>query len=110
MGGEFLQSCTLVKAFAVQLLDFQLCLSFKSRLLIGFYPTRSIELKDNTVVIVLGASGDLAKKKTFPALFGLASCPSTSTRIPLTCPMTVPQPIPTKRYSDCRICPDKDGP
>merc|ERR1712093_758506 len=31
----------------------------------------SIELKDNTVVIVLGASGDLAKKKTFPALFGL---------------------------------------
>ncbi|KAG4439867.1 hypothetical protein IFR05_004643 [Cadophora sp. M221] len=31
----------------------------------------SIELKDNTVVVVLGASGDLAKKKTFPALFGL---------------------------------------
>jgi glucose-6-phosphate 1-dehydrogenase len=35
----------------------------------------SIELKNNTVVIVLGASGDLAKKKTFPALFGLVSCP-----------------------------------
>ena len=32
---------------------------------------REIELKDNTVVIVMGASGDLAKKKTFPALFGL---------------------------------------
>ncbi|KAJ8611348.1 hypothetical protein MRB53_038018 [Persea americana] len=30
-----------------------------------------IELKDNTVIVVLGASGDLAKKKTFPALFGL---------------------------------------
>ncbi|KAL1590537.1 Glucose-6-phosphate 1-dehydrogenase [Cladosporium halotolerans] len=29
------------------------------------------ELKDNTTIIVLGASGDLAKKKTFPALFGL---------------------------------------
>jgi glucose-6-phosphate 1-dehydrogenase len=31
----------------------------------------SIELKENTVIVVLGASGDLAKKKTFPALFGL---------------------------------------
>jgi len=31
----------------------------------------SIELKDDTVIVVLGASGDLAKKKTFPALFGL---------------------------------------
>ncbi|KIY71411.1 glucose-6-phosphate 1-dehydrogenase [Cylindrobasidium torrendii FP15055 ss-10] len=29
------------------------------------------QLKDNTIIIVLGASGDLAKKKTFPALFGL---------------------------------------
>lgn len=29
------------------------------------------ELKDNTVIVVFGASGDLAKKKTFPALFGL---------------------------------------
>ncbi|KAG8786799.1 Glucose-6-phosphate 1-dehydrogenase [Ceratobasidium sp. 428] len=29
------------------------------------------ELKNNTIIIVLGASGDLAKKKTFPALFGL---------------------------------------
>jgi hypothetical protein len=27
-------------------------------------PTRTIELKDNTVIVVLGASGDLAKKKT----------------------------------------------
>lgn len=29
------------------------------------------QLKENTVIVVLGASGDLAKKKTFPALFGL---------------------------------------
>ncbi|KAM0790120.1 hypothetical protein ACM66B_005445 [Microbotryomycetes sp. NB124-2] len=28
-------------------------------------------LEDNTLIVVLGASGDLAKKKTFPALFGL---------------------------------------
>ncbi|KAK7061733.1 glucose-6-phosphate 1-dehydrogenase [Favolaschia claudopus] len=28
-------------------------------------------LRDNTIIVVLGASGDLAKKKTFPALFGL---------------------------------------
>ncbi|KZF25982.1 glucose-6-phosphate dehydrogenase [Xylona heveae TC161] len=31
----------------------------------------NFELKENTTIIVLGASGDLAKKKTFPALFGL---------------------------------------
>jgi len=31
----------------------------------------TVELKENTVIVVLGASGDLAKKKTFPALFGL---------------------------------------
>ncbi|KAI5307717.1 Glucose-6-phosphate 1-dehydrogenase [Ascosphaera atra] len=29
------------------------------------------ELKEDTTIIVLGASGDLARKKTFPALFGL---------------------------------------
>ncbi|KAJ7507831.1 glucose-6-P dehydrogenase [Mycena galericulata] len=29
------------------------------------------EMKDNTVIVVFGASGDLAKKKTFPALFAL---------------------------------------
>ncbi|KAG8983602.1 Glucose-6-phosphate 1-dehydrogenase, partial [Tulasnella sp. 427] len=33
--------------------------------------THSHELKSNTLLVVLGASGDLAKKKTFPALFGL---------------------------------------
>lgn len=34
-------------------------------MLIGIVPHYSnIELKDNTVVVVLGASGDLAKKKT----------------------------------------------
>lgn len=31
----------------------------------------TIELKENTVIIVLGASGDLAKKKTVSALFRL---------------------------------------
>ncbi|KAK2682719.1 glucose-6-phosphate dehydrogenase [Fusarium oxysporum f. sp. vasinfectum] len=30
-----------------------------------------MELKQNTTIVVLGASGDLAKKKTYPALFGL---------------------------------------
>ncbi|KAJ7498904.1 glucose-6-phosphate dehydrogenase [Mycena latifolia] len=30
-----------------------------------------IEMKENTIIIVFGASGDLAKKKTLPALFGL---------------------------------------
>ncbi|KAF8974546.1 glucose-6-P dehydrogenase [Flammula alnicola] len=29
------------------------------------------DLKDNTIIVVLGASGDLAKKKTLPALFAL---------------------------------------
>ncbi|KAG8969013.1 Glucose-6-phosphate 1-dehydrogenase [Tulasnella sp. 419] len=29
------------------------------------------EFKDNVIIVVFGASGDLAKKKTFPALFGL---------------------------------------
>ena len=36
----------------------------------------TIELKQDTIIVVLGASGDLAKKKTFPALFGLVWCPS----------------------------------
>jgi glucose-6-phosphate 1-dehydrogenase len=31
------------------------------------------EIKEETVIVVLGASGDLAKKKTFPALFALYS-------------------------------------
>ncbi|CAD6582356.1 MAG: Glucose-6-phosphate 1-dehydrogenase [Cyphobasidiales sp. Tagirdzhanova-0007] len=35
----------------------------------GSAPTK--ELTENTLVVVLGASGDLAKKKTFPALHGL---------------------------------------
>ena len=30
-----------------------------------------VEFEKNTVIVVFGASGDLAKKKTFPALFGL---------------------------------------
>jgi len=31
----------------------------------------AIPFKENTVIVVFGASGDLARKKTFPALFGL---------------------------------------
>jgi len=31
----------------------------------------TVELSENTLIVVLGASGDLAKKKTFPALYGL---------------------------------------
>lgn len=45
-------------------LSFNYVVLSNQQLLIAFYPTRSIELKENTVVVVLGASGDLAKKKT----------------------------------------------
>ena len=31
----------------------------------------AIDIQDEVVIVVLGASGDLAKKKTYPALFGL---------------------------------------
>lgn len=34
-------------------------------------PDQNVPFKENTVIVVFGASGDLAKKKTFPALFGL---------------------------------------
>ncbi|KNZ79820.1 Glucose-6-phosphate 1-dehydrogenase [Termitomyces sp. J132] len=48
----------------------------RNRSLSGTIPsmeTTNDELKDNTIIVVLGASGDLAKKKasTLPALFGL---------------------------------------
>ncbi|KAF5388118.1 hypothetical protein D9615_000425 [Tricholomella constricta] len=46
----------------------------RARALSGTIPsmeTSHDELKDNTIIVVLGASGDLAKKKTLPALFGL---------------------------------------
>jgi hypothetical protein len=62
----------------------------------GYTVHSIIELKENTVIVVLGASGDLAKKKTvrtsktsasiyianpaviqFPALFGLVSIPGS---------------------------------
>ena len=35
--------------------------------------TSGEQIKEETVIVVLGASGDLAKKKTFPALFALYS-------------------------------------
>ncbi|KAG7807573.1 hypothetical protein KL921_004331 [Ogataea angusta] len=43
----------------------------------------TVEFKEDTVIVVFGASGDLAKKKTFPALFGLfrEGLLSSSTRI-----------------------------
>ncbi|KAG7890446.1 hypothetical protein KL908_004283 [Ogataea polymorpha] len=43
----------------------------------------TVEFKEDTVIVVFGASGDLAKKKTFPALFGLfrEGFLSSSTRI-----------------------------
>ncbi len=40
---------------------------------LDYFLDSTVELKENTVIVVLGASGDLAKKKTFPALFGLVS-------------------------------------
>ncbi|KAH9936944.1 glucose-6-P dehydrogenase [Amylocystis lapponica] len=49
-------------------------MSHRPRAMSGTIPsmeTSHEELKDNTIIIVLGASGDLAKKKTYPALFGL---------------------------------------
>lgn len=34
-------------------------------------PSRSIELKKDTVIVVLGASGDLAKKKTVIRIYAV---------------------------------------
>lgn len=38
---------------------------------VGLSPVSATELTESVVIVVFGASGDLAKKKTFPALFGL---------------------------------------
>ncbi|KAF8450733.1 glucose-6-phosphate 1-dehydrogenase [Boletus edulis BED1] len=49
-------------------------MSLPQRARSGTIPSMEIggdALKDNTVIVVFGASGDLAKKKTYPALFGL---------------------------------------
>ncbi|GAA5915066.1 hypothetical protein JCM3775_004892 [Rhodotorula graminis] len=43
----------------------------KTGAVVGGHNSDSAQLKNNTVITVAGASGDLAKKKTFPALFGL---------------------------------------
>lgn len=40
-----------------------------------------VEFKENTSIVVFGASGDLAKKKTFPALFGLVSIAFSKTQL-----------------------------
>uniref|UniRef100_A0A0S1MKP2 Glucose-6-phosphate 1-dehydrogenase n=1 Tax=Phakopsora pachyrhizi TaxID=170000 RepID=A0A0S1MKP2_PHAPC len=42
-----------------------------SEIVNGSKGSGSGQMTDNLVIVVLGASGDLAKKKTFPALFGL---------------------------------------
>jgi glucose-6-phosphate 1-dehydrogenase len=71
----------------------------------------TVELKENTVIVVLGASGDLAKKKTFPALFGLVSSLSLSRaqRITMAYQSLVPQQVPSKGHQDRRICSNEDG-
>jgi len=53
----------------------------------------NIELKDNTIIVVLGASGDLAKKKDIPSAL----------RSP-------PKQLLAQEYSNCRLCANKDGP
>lgn len=68
----------------------------------------NMELKENTVIVVLGASGDLAKKKTFPALFGLVG-PFHPLAALFTDRFQVPQQIPPQRYQDYRICSNQDG-
>lgn len=77
-------------------------------------PISTIELKENTVIVVLGASGDLAKKKTFPALFGLVGEDNNGEigmKPLLTLLSTiVPQQIPPQGHQDRGICQNKDGP
>jgi hypothetical protein len=81
---------------------------FNARSIANTIIPRNKELKENTVIIVLGASGDLAKKKTFPALFGLVR----SLFLPRWCilKLTVPKQISPKRHQDCWICQNEDGP
>jgi glucose-6-phosphate 1-dehydrogenase len=68
----------------------------------------NMELKDNTIIVVLGASGDLAKKKTFPALFGLVGC-TIKTRIRLLTINTAPKQLSPKEHPHRRICTHEDG-
>ena len=46
-------------------------------------PARTLELRENTTVVVLGASGDLAKKKTvcFPLRSRLQAKPPPHTQL-----------------------------
>jgi len=48
-----------------------------------------MELKDNTVIVVLGASGDLAKKKTVNALLRSQDSPNWLTMCNSTLPCSV---------------------
>jgi hypothetical protein len=62
------ESCRRPRRCYIGLFAVQLPHILKPNLLICFCPTRNVELKDNTVIVVLGASGDLAKKKTVSSL------------------------------------------
>jgi hypothetical protein len=62
--GNASKSCGIHWTCYILLFAVQLCCILKPSVLIYVCPTRNIELKDNTVIVVLGASGDLAKKKT----------------------------------------------
>ena len=70
---------------------------------------RTIELKENTVIIVLGASGDLAKKKTFPALFGLVRSNLSLHDDSYANAVPVSQQVPSQRPQNRRICSNEDG-
>ena len=58
------QSCRIRPGSYTSSLEVQLRCFLRANVLTYFCPTSNIELKDNTVIVVLGASGDLAKKKT----------------------------------------------
>jgi hypothetical protein len=90
----------------------------------------NVELKENTVIVVLGASGDLAKKKTvsFPSSITLSKassnkfctvprsfwpCELSHHFSPPPTPLTacqVPKQLPTQRHQGRGLCTDEDGP
>jgi hypothetical protein len=86
----------------------QLSAALNARSISNTIIPRNKELKEDTVIIVLGASGDLAKKKTFPALFGLVTSLFLPHRRILK--LAVPKQIPPKRHQDRWICQNEDGP
>jgi hypothetical protein len=90
----------------------------------------NVELKENTVIVVLGASGDLAKKKTVSFVHSTALSKASAnklctvprslwpcellqhTSLPQT-PLTtcqVPKQLPAQGHPDRGLCADEDGP